>query len=107
MHKCDVTLRFLVCSTLLTSYVGHSANTLLPGDVFLAILISLENVKSVPPGGTVTLKRGVRAGAMFSFVCFPCFLCCGVELLMFGGPKLSPSAFKRRILFKNIVCLIC
>lgn len=67
MQKSDVTLRFWVCSTLFTPHVRHS-DTLLPGDDFLAILISLENIKSVPPGGTVALERGVRTGVMFSFM---------------------------------------
>lgn len=39
--------------------------------VFLAALISLENVKSVPPPeGAAALGIGVRASILFSFVCF-------------------------------------
>lgn len=66
MQKSDVTLRFLICFTLFIPCIRDSDNTLMPGDVFLAVLISLENVKSVPLGGTIDLERGVRAGVMFS-----------------------------------------
>lgn len=33
--------------------------------VFLAIFFSLENVKSVPPGGAVAPEIGVRTGVPF------------------------------------------
>lgn len=67
MQKSHVTLRFLACSTLFTPCVRHSDNTLLPGDVFLAILIFLENVKSVPPEGTTALERS-QGSVLFSFM---------------------------------------
>ena len=73
--------------------------------VFLAIFFSLENVKSVPPGGAVAPEIGVRTGVPFRFKFVfnvPCTV--GIQLVctvgMFGDPKLSPS-FKKKILFLN------